>query len=435
MVWTQRLSGQNRQRGANDFRQPYERDRTRVIHSAAFRRLQQKTQIYGGHAGNFHRTRLTHSLEVASIGMSLVRHLRCLIQEPGVTEHLPSDDLIYVICLLHDIGHPPFGHGGEAALNALMYEHGGFEGNAQSLRLVSYLENAYQPNGLDLTRRTLLGILKYPVARQEVVKQSPHLIEKNLLLQQNRASWVSTKGYYDHDEHLVEWILEPFSLSDKTQFQSVTGDKKFSHSLDCSLMDIADDIAYGVHDLEDAIHMRLIVRNHLESERFNSVFAEIPELNHQDILEGLFSFDPAYRKQTIGALVHYFVSSVMIENLEEFTHPLLSLQARLSPQAHRLLKALIHCVYDHVIDSPPARAQEFGSQNLLINLFDAIKANPHRLLDSFSRTRLLMIKHDGDLERIICDFLANLSDDVAIRFHRKLFAENFSAEWANYLFE
>lgn len=431
MVWTQRLSGQNRQRGANDFRQPYERDRTRVIHSAAFRRLQQKTQIYGGHAGNFHRTRLTHSLEVASIGMSLVRHLRCIIQESSVTEHLPPDDLIYVICLLHDIGHPPFGHGGEAALNALMSQYGGFEGNAQSLRLVSYLENAYQPYGLDLTRRTLLGILKYPVARKEVLKRFP----KNILLQQNRETWLATKGYYDEDEPLVEWILEPFTISDKTLFQSVNYDKKFHHSLDCSLMDIADDIAYGVHDLEDAIHMRLIVRNHLDNKRFHEIFADISELNHQDVLQGLFSFDPAQRKQTIGALVHYFVSSVSIENLEQFRHPLLRLQARLSPQAYRLLKALIHCVYDHVIDSSPARAQEFGSQNVLINLFEAIHSNPHRLLDSYSRTRLLMIKKEGDLERIICDFLANLSDDVAIRHHRKLFAEHFSAEWANYLFD
>ncbi|NBX84555.1 MAG: dNTP triphosphohydrolase [Gammaproteobacteria bacterium] len=431
MVWTQRLSGQNRQRGPNDFREPYERDRTRVIHSAAFRRLQQKTQIYGGHAGNFHRTRLTHSLEVASIGMSLVRHLRCLIQEPEVTQYLPADDLIYVICLLHDIGHPPFGHGGEAALNALMFAHGGFEGNAQSLRLVTNLETAYQPFGLDLTRRTLLGILKYPVARESIVK-----IEcKDLLQQQNRESWVAAKGYYVDDQGLVDWILEPFQSSDKATFQSLSETKRFYHSLDCSLMDIADDIAYGVHDLEDAIHMRLIVRNHLESDRFRTIFSEIPELNYAEILEGLFSFDPAFRKQTIGALVHYFVSSVYIENQTQFSHPLLKLHARLSPQAHLLLKAFIHCVYDHVIDSPPARAQEFGSQNVLIDLFDAIHSNPHRLLDSFSRTRMLMMKEDGDLERIICDCLANLSDDAAIRLHRKLFADQFSAEWANHLFD
>jgi len=159
-MWTHRRSGQSNQRGSHDHRDPYERDRTRVIHCPAFRRLQRKTQILGTDEGDFHRTRLTHSLEVASIGSSLARNLNTNHQHSILSALLPSDDLINTICLLHDIGHPPFGHGGEVALNYKMRAHGGFEGNAQTLRLLTKVENSYGAYGLDLTRRALLGILK-----------------------------------------------------------------------------------------------------------------------------------------------------------------------------------------------------------------------------------------------------------------------------------
>jgi len=433
-VWTLRLSGQQRQRGAKDFRTPFERDKTRVIHSAAFRRLQQKTQIYGGHAGNFHRTRLTHSLEVASIGSSLVRYLRHTTQDENIVSNLPSDDLIEVICLLHDIGHPPFGHGGEGALNALMAPFGGFESNAQTLHLVSNLETAYEPFGLDLTRRTLLGILKYPVSRSQLLEHRKDYQIINLVDELNRERWVPLKSYYDYNQELVDWILEPFSTAEQEVFQGISNGRALHHSLDCSLMDIAYDISYCVHELEDAIHLGLILRHPLETPEFDDCFRPITELNFSKVLDGLFSWHPAIRKQTIGALVNYFVTAAEIETREVFESPLLRFQAKLKPQARLLLDKLIRCVFNHVIDSPPARAQEFGSQNLLIDLFTAIQANPHRLLDNNSRSRLITIKKAGDLERIICDCLANLTDDTAIRLHGKLFADKFSAQWESNLF-
>ncbi|HBB52311.1 MAG TPA: dGTPase, partial [Legionellales bacterium] len=408
-MWTDRLSGLNRQRGLNDFREPYERDRTRVIHSAAFRRLQQKTQIYGAHVGHFHRTRMTHSLEVASIGMSLARHLHHIIESPHIRENLPKDDLIYVICLLHDMGHPPFGHGGEAALNALMCQHGGFESNAQTLRLVTQLETAYAPFGLDLTRRTLLGILKYPISRGSL-----HLDTHTPLINKtDRALWDPRKAYYDQDSHIVSWILEELCQEDADEFQKIMPNKKTHHSFDCSIMDIADDIAYAVHDLEDAIHLRLISRNCFESQEFIDILKDIPEFKVDDLVQGLFSFDSAIKKQMIGALVHYFITSVVVDELKEFQAPLLKYQACLNDKAHRLLKFLIREVFNQVIGSPPARAQEFGGQNVLINLYHAIYANPQRLLDTQSRTRLLSIQKPGDLERIVCDCIANLTDDSA----------------------
>lgn len=244
-------------------------------------------------------------MEVASIGVSLVRHLRVLEKDEVILNHLPSDDLIDVICLLHDIGHPPFGHGGEAALNALMSPHGGFESNAQTLHLVSNLEMAYEPFGLDLTRRVLLGILKYPVCYQNLQPSKSKDDVENLLVQTNREKWASLKAYYHFNQELVDWILSPFVEEDRASFQQFKNQSALHHGLDCSLMDIADDIAYGVHDLEDAIHLGLILRHHLEASILEEICAQIPELDYFSVVDGLFSCHQAIRKQTIGGLVHF----------------------------------------------------------------------------------------------------------------------------------
>ncbi|WP_033933640.1 dGTP triphosphohydrolase, partial [Vibrio cholerae] len=141
----------------NDHRSPFQRDRARILHSAAFRRLQAKTQVHGTSLNDFHRTRLTHSLEAAQIGTGIVAQIK--LKQPEFRELLPSDSLIDSLCLAHDIGHPPYGHGGEIALNYMMRDHGGFEGNAQTFRIVTSLEPYTEHHGMNLSRRTLLGLL------------------------------------------------------------------------------------------------------------------------------------------------------------------------------------------------------------------------------------------------------------------------------------
>ena len=164
-VWEERRSGKSLNR-KNDSRTPFERDRARVIHSAAFRRLQSKTQILGTTEGDFHRTRLTHSMEVAQISRGLLLVIER--NQPEFQEYLPSSALLETICLSHDLGHPPFGHGGEVALNSMLHKHGGFEANGQTLRQLTKLEAHTPQYGLDLTRRSLLGVIKYPVFYEEV---------------------------------------------------------------------------------------------------------------------------------------------------------------------------------------------------------------------------------------------------------------------------
>jgi dGTPase len=433
-MWTHRRSGQTNQRGTHDHRDPYERDRTRVIHCPAFRRLQRKTQILGTDEGDFHRTRLTHSLEVDSIGRSIVRNM--LInqdQHALLTGLLPNDDLISVICLLHDIGHPPFGHGGEVALNYMMRHYGGFEGNGQTLRLLTKVESSYGAFGLDLTRRALLGILKYPVSRSSVVAPKQPPVHESIHKTIKINDWLPPKAYFDCEQPEVDWLLSPFSDNDRELFQSLAqvpyetkAGKAAYHNFDCSVMDTADDIAYGVHDLEDAIHLRLINPSHLDTQEFKHLLSNTSLSNQQSrLINSLFSQDVYLRKQTIGEMVNFFITSTkIVVTHEAFENSLLKYNLALPPEAAALLNYLKQCIYDNVIDSQEARTFEYGGQTVVLRLFDAISSNPGSLLDN--KNRILFKKAEDEITayRTVCDYIANMTDEYAYRMHERLFGFN-----------
>lgn len=432
-MWTNRRSGQTNQRGNQDHRDPYERDRTRVIHCPAFRRLQRKTQILGTNEGDFHRTRLTHSIEVASIGRSIVRNLKLNASFGILSSLLPNDDLISVICLLHDIGHPPFGHGGEVALNYMMRHHGGFEGNGQTLRLLTKVENSYGSFGLDLTRRALLGILKYPVPWSSVSATRMPFV-KNTFSQTIRVNdWLPPKGYFDCEQPEIDWLFAPFSADDRVLFQSLTlqpqeqaHGKAAFHSFDCSIMNVADDIAYGVHDLEDAIHLKLIGRAELDTSEFR-VLLEGAKLNQNLDVFLTSLFEPAIhiRKQAIGELVNYFITATRLKVTHEaFENQLLKHNIVLLPEAQRLLDYLMHFIYQHVIDSQEARTFEYGGQTVILRLFEALSSNPESLLDHKNRGLFHEAADEQSAFRVICDYIANMTDEYAYRMHERLFGLN-----------
>ena len=211
-------------------RTPFERDRARVVHAAASRRLAAKTQVVGPETDDFVRNRLTHSLEVAQVARDLARALGC---EPDITE---------TAALAHDLGHPPFGHNGERALAELSQECGGFEGNAQTLRLLTRLEaKTFDATGdsvgLNLTRATLDACTKYPWPRAEASAPSG--------VHADGVQEVSVKfGVYDDDRRVFDWLREPGPL------QPGLGHRR---CLEAQVMDLADDVAYSVHDVEDGI--------------------------------------------------------------------------------------------------------------------------------------------------------------------------------------
>ena len=182
--WLQRLLGEDKQR-RNDHRSPFQRDRARILHSAAFRRLQAKTQVLG-------------------VGTGITAQLRR--KYPELRYLLNSMSLIESICLAHDIGHPPFGHGGEVALNYMMRHHGGFEGNGQTFRILTRLE-PYTPSwGMNLTRRTLLGVMKYPATHGQlfVDQQRPDIINHRQL---KPSEWPPVKGLFNDDKPIIDWVL------------------------------------------------------------------------------------------------------------------------------------------------------------------------------------------------------------------------------------
>ena len=433
-MWTERFSGQRYQRGSHDHRDPYERDKTRVIHCPAFRRLQAKTQILGTNTGDFHRTRLTHSLEVASIACSIVRNLHYHPLSTQLTGLLPSDDLISTISLLHDIGHPPFGHGGENALNFMMRNHDGFESNGQTLRLLTKLEQSYGAYGLDLTRRTLLGILKYPVSRIKIIApENPKLsIPRSQTVRIN--DWLPPKAYFASEQPEVDWLLSPFSPKDRELFQSLQKTpherhhgKAAYHTFDCSIMDTADDIAYGVHDLEDAIHLQLIVQDQVDTPVLRDLLQNAGLTDPQFILlDQLFSTEIYQRKQAIGTLVNYFITSVQISITNSgFEDNLLKHNVILPTEAQQLLDYLQQLIYQYVIDSPSARTAEHNGQTIIRHLFNAIRLNPQDLLDKKSLQLFQEAADERALYRLICDSIANMTDDSARRLSETLLVESW----------
>lgn len=427
-MWAERRSGVANQRGSNDHRDPFERDRTRVIHSSPFRRLQRKNQVLGTRECDFHRTRLTHSLEVASIGRALVRNITINQLDNSIVSVLPSDDLISVICLLHDIGHPPFGHGGEVALNYVMREHGGFESNAQTLRLITKIEESYGIYGLDLTRRTLLGTLKYPVVRSKVATKFPVDPSKYINNSIRINDWAPPKAYYDEDQDVVDWLLIPFVNDDRKLLQEVSSSldlhhhsKAIFHSFDCSLMNIADDIAYGVHDLEDAIELQLVDRNKCDTQELRHLLKET-KFSKLDLIDLLFSDAICERKAAISQLVNYFITSIEVKISDpNFISDLLKYRACLLPEALGLLQYFKNCIYKFVIDSQAARISEYSGQIIIQKLFEAFSSNPLDLLDKKNRELYKNAKNSNQAMRVISDYIANMTDGRAQSMHEQLF--------------
>lgn len=420
-MWTIRRSFQEQKRSGDDHRSPYERDNTRVIHAAAFRRLQHKTQIHGSGHGDFHRTRLTHSLEVASIAKSLLRNLKRRIPD---FQHFPCDDLVTTIALLHDIGHPPFGHGGEVALNYLMQDAGGFESNAQTLRLLTTLESTYEPYGLDLTKRSLLGVLKYP---------APYSALKGMKKADSIETAHPPKCFYDEDELIVCWLLESLSTEERAIFQAARSlsnhphKKTRHHSLDCSLMNIADDIAYGVHDLEDAIVLNLLTREQFQSSHFLDTCRQIQSENltvtGENLINALFSQNEAKRKHAIGVLVNFFITETELSCQNSIQEPLCAFVVKQHPAAEALLDELKTLIFNTVITSPYGKKREKKGQQVLTELFTIAFTKPESIFSPEKLRDFHSRNADCDKKRYISDALANLTDNSANSLYQTLMKE------------
>lgn len=419
--WEERQGGVD----AKDIRTAYERDYARVVHSASFRRLQAKTQVLGLGDSDFYRTRLTHSMEVSQIGEAIAKKLQIQTDksEP-IYKHLPDPTLIRTICLAHDLGHPPFGHGGEIALNKCMTEHGGFEGNGQTLRIMAKLEPYHPEHGMNLTRRTLLGVLKYPASYETVNDASVY--PKGVAGSVFKADeYKPPKCYLDTEEDTIAWIksgelayvwdmfasIKPSDRHKKTKFKA----------LDTSIMELADDIAYGVHDLEDALSLKLFTQrqfaNNLPESKLRG-YLQHTGGTYEDFVTQLFSENTHERKAAIGHLVGYFVSATRLQSdANGIDHPLLSANAVLPTDVAAELKVLKDFVYFDVIKATPVQQLEFKGQKIVTELFDTFMTDPERLLTpkEFAKGQNL------SMERVVCDYIAGMTDEYATKRYQQLF--------------
>lgn len=428
-IWDQRFQPRTDVRDG-DHRSAAQRDKARVMHSAAFRRLQAKTQIHGIGVNDFYRTRLTHSLEAAQIGAGITEQLKSKF--PTQAQLLSIDgDLIETICLAHDIGHPPFGHGGEIALNYLMRNDGGFEGNGQTFRIVTVLEPYTKNNGMNLSRRTLLGLVKYP-QYLDVLKNGYPKCEANTIQDIKAHNYIPPKGLYQCDKTVFEWLLSGIDQSDAELFIQYSHTEE-NHaktnykSFDCSIMELADDIAYGIHDLEDAIVLRKVHIAQFMDEVVTPIQKNQTRLAERinTLAKELFSQESYRRKNAIGAIVNNFITAITIEKQNQFKTPLLDYQASLPDEDRNDLQYFKAFVWRHVIQTTDVQIAEYRGQQIVIELFKAFSSDPERLLPVNTYHRYQKNLAHGLEKRAIVDYIAGMTDDYAFKMHNNLFGYRY----------
>ncbi len=348
---------QNREK-EHSYRTRFQRDRDRVIHCSAFRRLEYKTQVFVYHEGDYYRTRLTHSLEVAQIARSICKSLQL------------NEDLAEAIALSHDLGHPPFGHTGQKVLNRLMKDHGGFEHNRQSLRIVKLLEKRYpQFEGLNLTWEVLEGISKHS---------------------------------RDGDNPLIKPKQNRFP------------------SLEAQVADFADGIAYNAHDLDDGITSGLLDPVQLRSvalwqeneKRLDKEFANLDlKMKKYQIVRSIINdLITDFRKATLKNIKKHSIDSVQAVRTSSIR--LAGFGKEVGEKNAELKQFLNKKMYQH----PKVRRMEFKAELHLNKIFEAYIRFPDLVPEEASPKG-----ETGSIERRICDYISGMTDRFCIREYKSLF--------------
>ncbi len=403
--------------GKQSARTPFERDRARVVHSAALRRLAAKTQVVGPQSDDFVRNRLTHTLEVAQVARDLARQLGC------------DPDVVETAALAHDLGHPPFGHNGERALDEMCGEAGGFEGNAQTLRILTRLEAKSVDErgnsvGLNLTRATLDASTKYPWTRADAAPAFGANADGT-----PRA--VAKFGVYDDDVAVFTWLRQ--------------GAEPGRRCLEAQVMDLADDIAYSVHDIEDGvvagrIDLATLADPGLRTEVWSTVrewylpAAEPAALDAalDRMVERVGWPTPAYDgsraalaalKNLTSRLIGDFCRSATAATHDAFGHaPLARYAADLVvPEDTALEISVLKGVAAHLVMRAEDRLAALDRQReVLVDLVGAISDRGPQVLDAPFRADFAGADDDADRLRVVVDQVASLTDASAMTWHAAL---------------
>ena len=397
----------------HDYRTPFEQDRDRIIHTASFRRLQAKTQVFLSGEYDFYRTRLTHSLEVAQIGRAICTFLQR--KSPFFNETFFVDaNLVEAICLSHDIGHPPFGHAGERTLHDVMKPFGGFEGNAQTLRLLT--ETIYSDKvsrkGMNPTRAFLDGVLKYKTLYGELDNPKNHFI-------------------YNEQKQFLDFVFESYDIT-----KAIAAGKKRDNfrSIECQIMDWSDDVAYSLNDVADGIHSGFITQQKIER------WAEQQSLNEEqkESLKLMFVAmnNGNVERHLSGKIGKYIESVIAVETNNAMSGKtnrycfdlLIDEKAKLESKMYKQLSL------DLVFLSPQLHQVERKGDYLLKKIFDTFKEayinsdtfSTH-LLPPYVEQNMCKATHVEQRVRLICDYIAGMTDGFAIRTYKRLFDPDFGS--------
>lgn len=353
-------------------RSPFQRDRDRILHSTAFRRLTHKTQVFVFHEGDHYRTRLTHSLEVAQIARTVARQLRL------------DEDLAEAIALSHDLGHPPFGHAGERALDKAMHGFGGFDHNAQSLRVVTVLERKYaQFDGLNLAWETLEGLAKHngPVRAGTVVAKVAARLE--LWQSLDLRSWPSAEA---------------------------------------QVAALADDIAYVTHDIDDGLRAHLITLADLERQPLSGpVMGSVRALHAGDEARSVYELTRRLITQMIADLVTETRRRLSVlaprspDDIRSAGEPIVGFSTGLAADVVELKGFLFDRVYRHEKVMGVMR----NAERVVADLFARYMSDPAAMAPSWHAASQALDEHRR--ARLISDFVAGMTDRYAIEEHRRLF--------------
>ena len=357
-------------------RSDFQRDRDRIVHSSAFRRLVYKTQVFVNHEGDLFRTRLTHSLEVAQLGRSIARSLRL------------EEDLVEAICLAHDLGHTPFGHAGQDSLNECMRLHGGFEHNLQSLRVVDRLEERYPDfDGLNLTFETREGILK-------------HCSRANALLLEAREPHGVAARFLDHSQPALE----------------------------AQLCNLADAIAYNAHDVDDGVRSGLITMEQLrDAVPLFARYHEATLREHPWLAEAQASRRLLYEaiRRMLSDQVYDVIDTTRgriaalqprcVAEVRAHPAPLVAFSDAMRADSEKLKQFLLRNLYRH---AEVVRTMD-QAQQVVRDLFAAYMVEPERMKPRFAlRARQAEQLHER--ARAVADFIAGMTDRYALREHERI---------------
>jgi dGTPase len=397
-----------------DYRNAFQIDRDRIIHAHAFRKLQSKTQVFLSGEYDFYRTRLTHSMEVAQIGRSICHYLRT----PGGLlrdDFYIDGDLVEASCLAHDLGHPPFGHSGERTLQELMARWGGFEGNAQTLHLLTatMYQNESGVHGMVPTRALLDGVLKYKkLFREFSAPPTNHFL-------------------YDPQENVREFVFG----GERVPADLHAGEKLNAFkSVECQIMDWADDAAYSVNDIVDGVKAGFLTIERIEAwaagEGIDAprqqLLEELFDAIRRDRLENMFS-------QKIGV----FIKACRLRERENFMSARTNryrFELSVAPAAERTALFFKKMANDIIFESPQLQQMEHKARKVMFELWDScwrnyVEQGPRVINILPPRVgRLIAAEKTPEAKaRQICDWLAGLTDGMIVRTHQRLFDPEFGS--------